>query len=590
MLITLILWIYISFLSIVWGLIFIDIIKRLFNLKEESAVSLPVLCFIGLGMMSLIALFLSIFISIGLAAHCAVVLPAVITIFIRRRFVLDEIKKQFLIFKNYNALTIIMIAFFALILLLETSLFYPGSFDTALYHAQAIRWIEHYPAVPGLGNFNMQMGYNSAWFISQALFSFSFIPGMSFHILNGLCFFWTVVFFLDGMDLFFKGKISFSGILKALLLPVSFYLYASLSSSPSTDMPAALLTWILFLLFLDNASNEKVFGSGMTGFAAVFLTAYLIIIKLSGLPLVLLFFYVLIRQYKAGNKKAAFFSAGVFLLFLLPWLARNVIQTGYLIYPFEKIDLFSFDWKVPPAAVQYDAQWIGFWAFKKPAGMGLIKYITDWFGRLPLENKILFYPLMILGGLSLIITICQLFRKRLMPGRMNWNSAALIVLAVDMTSVIFLFLTAPAFRFGAGVLVFICIFFIAGALRHAGMRFGRYIAPAVKSAAVVLIPLLLLIEVFSVLRYFPRTDAAYFYIEDKPANLLNRFILPAPYPENDKNKMVSFKFPSNMTLYVPKIGDGAYSWYDPFPSSAYYYQDIQLRGASLREGFRRPLR
>lgn len=31
----------------------------------------------------------------------------------------------------------------------------PGQYDTGLYHAQAIRWIEDYGVVPGLGNLHM---------------------------------------------------------------------------------------------------------------------------------------------------------------------------------------------------------------------------------------------------------------------------------------------------------------------------------------------------------------------------------------------------------------------------------------------------
>jgi hypothetical protein len=32
---------------------------------------------------------------------------------------------------------------------------------------------------------------------------------------------------------------------------------------------------------------------------------------------------------------------------ILPWLIRNVILTGYIIYPMENFDFFNFDWEVP---------------------------------------------------------------------------------------------------------------------------------------------------------------------------------------------------------------------------------------------------
>ena len=38
-------------------------------------------------------------------------------------------------------------------------------FDSGLYHAQAIRWIEEYGVVPGLANLHCRLAYNSSAFI-----------------------------------------------------------------------------------------------------------------------------------------------------------------------------------------------------------------------------------------------------------------------------------------------------------------------------------------------------------------------------------------------------------------------------------------
>lgn len=43
-------------------------------------------------------------------------------------------------------------------------------YDTGLYHAQSIRWIEEYGVVPGLANLHSRFGYNSAAFALCALF------------------------------------------------------------------------------------------------------------------------------------------------------------------------------------------------------------------------------------------------------------------------------------------------------------------------------------------------------------------------------------------------------------------------------------
>ncbi|MDE7231701.1 MAG: hypothetical protein K2N37_01295, partial [Lachnospiraceae bacterium] len=61
----------------------------------------------------------------------------------------------------------------------------PEQYDTGLYHAQAIRWIEDYGVVPGLGNLHMRLAYNSAFMSLQALFSLGWLLGQSLHTLNG---------------------------------------------------------------------------------------------------------------------------------------------------------------------------------------------------------------------------------------------------------------------------------------------------------------------------------------------------------------------------------------------------------------------
>ncbi len=47
---------------------------------------------------------------------------------------------------------------------------------------------------------------------------------------------------------------------------------------------------------------------------------------------------------------------------LAPWFARNVVLSGWLIYPFPYIDLFNLDWKAPLKLVILDKRWIEAWA------------------------------------------------------------------------------------------------------------------------------------------------------------------------------------------------------------------------------------
>ena len=52
--------------------------------------------------------------------------------------------------------------------------------DTGLYHAQAIRWIEEYGVVPGLGNLHSRFAYNSAAFPLCAVYSMRWLGGSLF--------------------------------------------------------------------------------------------------------------------------------------------------------------------------------------------------------------------------------------------------------------------------------------------------------------------------------------------------------------------------------------------------------------------------
>ncbi len=58
-------------------------------------------------------------------------------------------------------------------------------YDTGLYHAQSIRWIEEYGVVKGLGNLHCRLAYNSSAFSLSAFYSFSFLGGQSYHCVAG---------------------------------------------------------------------------------------------------------------------------------------------------------------------------------------------------------------------------------------------------------------------------------------------------------------------------------------------------------------------------------------------------------------------
>lgn len=91
------------------------------------------------------------------------------------------------------------------------------------------------------------------------------------------------------------------------------------------------------------------------------LAVWTVTVKLSAGLLVILAVYpaaLLICQKKWGQ---IFLFLGAGILIVLPFLVRNVIVSGYLIYPYSSIDLFNVDWKMAASFAAYDSREIMAW-------------------------------------------------------------------------------------------------------------------------------------------------------------------------------------------------------------------------------------
>ena len=62
---------------------------------------------------------------------------------------------------------------------------------------------------------------------------------------------------------------------------------------------------------------------------------------------------------KRGREIVKFLLLGLFTI--APFLIRNVILSGWLVYPFTAIDLFDVDFKIPKGMADYDAKEIQVW-------------------------------------------------------------------------------------------------------------------------------------------------------------------------------------------------------------------------------------
>jgi hypothetical protein len=145
-----------------------------------------------------------------------------------------------------------------------------------------------------------------------------------------------------------------------------------------------------------------------TGFAAA-VCVFAVTVKLPAVPILLL---LAVWWIFAENKwRAAILLVVPAGFVAAPFMARNVVQTGYLLYPFAHLDLFSFDWKVPKADVQSMVYAVKYYAINsdqrnwhRTDQMALPEQIHLWLKYHDYYGAALL-PWLFLGGIALLMVI-----------------------------------------------------------------------------------------------------------------------------------------------------------------------------------------
>jgi hypothetical protein len=119
----------------------------------------------------------------------------------------------------------------------------PFNVDTAIYHAQALRWLEEVGIVPGLANVDIHLGFNSAWFVPEALFSWGRYWGSPLQVLNSVFFVLFGWYGLGGLNRLVRGQGQPVDVLKALLVIMMTFWLADDLPSLSPDPAATLIVF-----------------------------------------------------------------------------------------------------------------------------------------------------------------------------------------------------------------------------------------------------------------------------------------------------------------------------------------------------------
>lgn len=464
---------------------------------------------------------------------------------------------------------IVIITFPFLLSALVFSLNPPFAYDSGLYHIQSIKWIQEYSVVPGLANLHGRFGFNPNIFTIFALTSLKEIFKQEIFSVNFVIYSILVLHSINRIYKILKqeGFTNFF-LLHSIVLFLILEQFMSLSS-PTPD----LISIVLPLYILTNLpKNENGIHSKLNlenYFSSIILSVYTISVKLSTIPLCILILLLIIR-YKFDGKKLLIVISIIFLI-LLPWLIRNVILSGYLIYPFSAIDIFNFDWKVPLNAVVSEKLSITGWArnpgegYKEAAQMKFWEWFPIWWNTISKLNRLF----IVISFLSpIFIFIYSLFKKI----KIDFQTFA--ILFTSWIGVIFWILLAPDIRFGKAFLGVSAI----SPLLYFNFKINFFpIKISKTSKQIILVFIFIIVSVFLINRRtynrcknFIRENSA-FFVRPKKIKI----------PQNLEFKKIQM---NDLEVFIPAEGDRCYDY--EIPCMPYKNYSLILRGKTLQSGFK----
>jgi len=192
----------------------------------------------------------------------------------------------------------------------------PTIYDTGLYHAQAISWLESYGVVPGLANIHVRFGTTSSWFQTAAIFGHSWTTQLFntdrfrlfddfsyiFHPINGYLFIILSIYLIQGIQKIPRHPIKLSNWVKLFILFFALYIFIDDIASPAPNTAIAFFTWWIFLLYLEKIEDSSIPQFDLNTFYVFFFSIFAISIKLSGVPLLLFPFALLLFSGSFAKK------------------------------------------------------------------------------------------------------------------------------------------------------------------------------------------------------------------------------------------------------------------------------------------------
>lgn len=307
----------------------------------------------GLAFVTVYAEGYSLFAGVGLAANLGLlVFCAVSAIVLRRQlsaFIREKWQESGPGGRLFAAVLVLLMAY-------GTSRGYMHV-DTGLYHAQAIRWIEEYGVVPGLGNLHSRFAYNSAAFPLCAIYGMRWAAvgswTESMHAVQGFLALLVGIQCCGLGRLVRRKRVLVSDFVR---LGAVYYLTVLFREmvSPASDYFAMLFLFYILIAWLDLLERRE---ASVVPYALLsLLLVFTVTVKLSAAVMLLLVLKPAVLLLKGKRWKEIALYIGLGILISLPWLIRGGLISGWLFYPFTFLDVFPVDWKLEKGYADCDSK------------------------------------------------------------------------------------------------------------------------------------------------------------------------------------------------------------------------------------------
>jgi hypothetical protein len=435
--------------------------------------------------------------------------------------------------------------------------------DTESYHIQMVKWIHEYGTVPGIANLHERFGFNSSWFSS---ISFFLPPGkLNFYTaLNGLLSFWFSVYLINKFQSQSGKTISSASVGALLVFILSVLSWPMIRGNAGTANYDFITTVLVVVLFMESIRINTPGKASVFPVEWILWPVYLFTVRTINYPLLFLCLPAIFLLIKQKNWKNLFLLISSSACLVLPFIARNVLLSGYPFYPARQFNLFTVDWKVNDQMLTWLLDYIKYYNRVNdtflPIGqtkqLAFPNWIGTWFHYLFVYDKMIVIP----GLLGLFASLG--FTRKFFS--LHWvNKVFLLIFLFQIVSWLFI---APDPRFIYGTLLcgsfLLVTVLLPGALNISNKVFTRGIG------------ILLSIAILSYAVLKPNRDTRY-----------RNFVAPYNLPQPPVSELTI----DSIRLRVPEkiLGNWNRRCYGTdLPCLYVPNPKLRARGRDIRDGFR----